>query len=309
MVLGQIYAVLVLALFFLSILLISKPVCGAPEPISAGPEVTLRLLAPEQYANIAPGEDGFVIFHGVASADNIGPYNIKVSLSSIDTWGNSHVEPCILDFSGNDRHEKTFKVTVPVPRYTSSAEAGSVEVFGDARLYPGMRVINCESVSGRIFIQQYNQFSISVLSDKYLRTTPGDEVEFDLMIYNEGNGRNIFVINTANEKELTDKDFVVELSERQFEISEFSEKRIKISVITPSDLDKLGKQDIRIEITSQGNNQSVTITQYEILMVGVEYESWVYLSLYISIPIVIIICLVVGYKLRARWRARKKLTN
>jgi hypothetical protein len=309
LMLDRVYTILVLALIILPILCISTTVTGAPEQIPAVPEVTLRLLTSEQYANIAPGEDGFVRFHGIASADNIGPNNIKVYMSSIDTWANSHVEPSILEFSPNDRYEKAFVVTVPVPMYTSCDEIGTLEVFGDARLYPSMRMINCESVSGRIFIQQYNQFTISVLSDKFIRTNPGDEVEFDLMIYNEGNGRSIFVINTANEKELTDKDFIVELSERQFEISEFSEKRLKIKVIPPSDLDKHGEQDIRISITSHGNNQSMTITQYEILMVGVEYEGWVYLSLYISIPIIIIVCVVVVYKLRVRWKARKIKRN
>jgi hypothetical protein len=305
LVLGRIYVILILALIILPILCISTPVTGAPEQIPAGPEVTLRLLAPEQNANIAPGEDGFVRFHGIASADNIGPNNIKVYMSSIDTWANSHVEPSILEFSPNDRYEKAFVVTVPVPRYTCCDEIGTLEVFGDARLYPSMRMINCEPVSGIIYVQQYHQFQISVLSDKYIRTNPGDEVEFDLMIYNEGNGRNTFVINTGNEKELFDKDFIIEVSERRFEISEFSEKRIKIKVHTPSDLDKHGKQDIRIAITSSGNNETMTITQYEVLMVGVDYDSWVYLSLYISIPIIIIVCLVVGYKLRARRRAKK----
>jgi hypothetical protein len=276
---------------------------SAPEPISQGHEVTLTLTKDEVYVDVAPGDACMATLNGIVSVDYYGPSTIHVTFVCVDTWGESHTDPLSLEFSPTDRDDKPFTVIVPVPRQTACDDVGTVKVYGEiwSTLSGGRSESN--SVTGTIRVNQYHCFTTLVMNDKYRRTAPGEVVEFEFKVQNTGNGMDTYSMEVLNQDELESENYVVTISQRTFDISKFSEEVIKITVTPPSGLEAGGKQNLKLAVTCEGDNGNSTLTEFETLTVNVELEGWVFVSVYLILPIILLVGVIV---ILVFWRRKKK---
>jgi hypothetical protein len=273
--------------------------------------VTLTLLNHETFADVGPGDDCQATIDGVASINYVGPSRTIVTFHCTDTWGKAHVEPINIEFSPMEPDDKPFTIFISIPKQIPCTMVGMVEVYGTFDTYQGNELGYSNTVTGTIKVNQYHCFTTLVMNDKYKRTSPGEAVEFDLKVQNTGNGMDTYSIQVLNEDELESEDYVVTMSQRSFDISKFSEEVIKITVTPPKGLDTGGKQDIKLAVTCEGNNGNGTLTEFETLTVNVEFERWVFVSVYVIAPIILLVAIIVIFVFwrRKKMRRKKALMN
>jgi hypothetical protein len=249
------------------IIILIPPKAQAPTVL---PIATLGLNQSYQDANVSPNGTGWVEFTGTVSCVLNDATSAVVELQSTDTWDSSIVTPSSLTFSRETPEDKTFRVSVTAPLYTSRNIVGQVTVTGSVIMQPGDiygTVQPSDGVTGRINILPYYGFSLHC-NESSIDAEPGSEVAYEIMLRNEGNARDTFEISIINEDELIDKGFVISINDRRIELDEAMEHMIDINVIVPKDGNIMNKKfEIEVEVISATarDEQGVIISKTETL--------------------------------------------
>lgn len=228
--LGVIIGILLLTVFITMVKVPDNVVGPTVLPIA-----TIGLDQSFQTAEVHPGALGTVEFTGTVSCVLNSATSAIVSLSATDTWNSATITPSALPFSNDDPGQKTFRVSVKAPLYTSRNIVGKVTVTGQVVMYPTTlygTVSPSDGVEGRIDIQPFYKFQLSA-PKKYQEVGPGQSMVYNIRIKNQGNIRDTFEIDVKNEKELTKDGFVITLSDRRVDVDEIQETEIKLTVNTP----------------------------------------------------------------------------
>jgi hypothetical protein len=84
-----------------------------------------------------------------------------------------------------------------------------------------------------------------------LEAYPGDNVEFQLTINNDGNGRGIFSVILTNHQELTSLGMLLALSQDKMEIDGRSSETLSLSVAIPDINTCIGTHSLKVEIAAE----------------------------------------------------------
>ncbi len=214
------------------------------------PTVNVALTEQNNTADVGPGDSGVVTFTGIVSVSLNQATRVIVNLSAVDTWNSAIVTPNSLVFTASA--EKPITVSVYAPLETSFNDNGMVTVTGTWTSYPGEFTGSVNPRSGavaRIDINQFHKFSIEnqVLSQEVI---PGSEVQFELIINNEGNYIDTFTIDLLNSEELTAKGIDVEITQAVVEIPEKGNETIIISIKTNKNV-KQGDNLIQLRVITE----------------------------------------------------------
>ncbi|MCK5562295.1 MAG: hypothetical protein KAJ51_16970, partial [Thermoplasmata archaeon] len=209
---GKVIQTLFLVFFILigTVQIIPNNVRAAGEPV-----VNLRFDDGEevQEASVGPGDPSYVIFHGTVTAQagigsNVQSVYVRLESSSQQGWTNSiHPE----EFIVNSGESEPFEIGVKVPFGTSSDIEDTITVTGFAENYPsGSGGIEIPPIYGTIKIKPCYQVTLRPITN-HIKTSPGSEVTFVLLIENNGNAINRFSIEIENHDELEEKGYEFEL--------------------------------------------------------------------------------------------------
>lgn len=271
------------------------------------PDVTIGLDEPARTANVAPGESGLVEFNLTVTVDKPMGTTLVVELVAEDTWNSAVVSPTSLQFQSNG--VQTAKVIARAPPRTSATEVGNVRVTGTWTMTPSGLTGQAEptdGVVGRIDIAQYYSFSLySKTSEK--EGTPDSEVVYELIIRNDGNGRDTFSFNVQNINDLKAKDFKVKLSQVQADIEEYENFSLKIVVKVPGGMGNIGEHDVKLEVSSVAGELRGATAQTFTFKLIVPSSAMIFTGEFYAILIVIIVIIVGLFWYRRR--KKKKLND
>jgi hypothetical protein len=221
------------------------------------PTVVLALTESNKTAHVAPGDTGVVTFSGIVTVTCNPLTRVVVSLAAEDTWGSAEVDPSSILFSSSG--EQPFGVSVRARERESTKNTGIVTVIGRWTMYPGSLTGPAqpqEGVQGRINIAQF--FKFTTKSPKaFIETKPGENVDFQLIICNTGNGMDEFSVTVLNSDDLSNQGFKISLSESQISIPENpAEGTINISVDISSSVSVIGYHKLEVEVKSLNSDES-----------------------------------------------------
>ncbi|MCK5559906.1 MAG: hypothetical protein KAJ51_04910, partial [Thermoplasmata archaeon] len=166
-----------------------------------------------QEASVGPGDPHAVRFQGSVSVhesavSNVQSVHVKLESSSDQGW-ELVIHPD--EFYINPGNSDDFELTVRVPFGTSSEIEDTITVTGFAENYPsGSGGIEIPPIYGTIKIKPYYQVTLRPITN-HIKTSPGSEVTFVLLIENNGNAINRFSIELENNDELDEKGYEFEL--------------------------------------------------------------------------------------------------
>ncbi len=267
---SRIGLILIFLMIIFSIIFISEESTLAQNnflPKNPKPDVvvTLSLLESFKKAPVGPGDSGIVEFNGNVNVTLNNAKSVVVYLTVDDPWGTATIKPTTIEFSNSCK--KPFIVNVTAPLGESRNTGGVIKVFCNLTTSPENLSFEINpkygGLQGLIHMEQFYDFSVDI--DKpVIKTEPGKEVKFNLIITNKGNGRDYFTIKVDNKNKLSDNGFKVKInlekSEEWFEeikdeewivgINEKQNVSVEIYVDTPSGIDRGGTYNIKINVTS-----------------------------------------------------------
>ncbi len=191
--------------------------------------VTVSLTPASQEADVSPGSSGVVIFSGTVEVQS-GERTV-VNLQATAQIGTAVVSPssAVVPAGGG-----SFPISVSVrePPETSYTLTDKVTVGGTWQ--SGALAGPVSETSAQVVIKQFFRMTISTQSP-YVEVKPGSQVYFDILIENNGNGRDTFTveIDPDNLKELTAKDWAVQVGTPKVTIDEKAKKHVTIIATTP----------------------------------------------------------------------------
>ena len=214
----------------------------------------------QQMAEVAPGKDAVVIFPGTVTAHMAAGsqvQNIVVNLyGSVEQGWPVTMDPVTIemDHGGNE----SFTATVVVPADACCDRPAILQFRASAKSNPGAAVYyNIEPINGTILITQYYGFSLETkksLKDAYIE----DDVEFDLNVINDGNGRDMFSVRLVNQKEIENLGMTLSLNMDKFEIDGKSSETITLLITIPENNDCIGTHSMEVEVRSENENADST---------------------------------------------------
>lgn len=307
----------VIRTLFLIFFLLLVMVQSVPNNVTAigEPEVSLKFDdgGNVQEASVGPGDPHAVRFQGSVSVhesavSNVQSVHVKLESSSDQGW-ELVIHPD--EFYINPGNSDDFELTVRVPFGTSSEIEDTITVTGFAENYPsGSGGIEIPPIYGTIKIKPYYQVTLRPITN-HIKTSPGSEVTFVLLIENNGNAINRFSIELENNDELDEKGYEFELSDSTIVIPEKENKTIEVTVIIPEHLTQLNEHKgyaIRITIISEG--QTFDERDHRIWEFYLEvYQKDIYLTYEFVISIIIIIAIVISVIIIKRFRKSKRKTK
>jgi len=198
-------------------------------------------------------------------------------------------------------------VQVVVPSGTSCEIVGKVTLSGTAETNPGAAKSDLQPITATIRVEQYCFFLVDS-SKPTISTSPGSQVKFDLVIQNQGNGRDEFQIEIYNKGTLEKKGFKITQSDLRIEVDEGGQKEVQIIVDTPSGTNSLGQHSIMVKIKAvKIHSKPPRYGYYEFLVeVDDQYLLLTTEFFFLVGAIIIIIVLVILIRLRRNRQKRSK---
>lgn len=261
-----------------------------------------------QHADVEPGEPGTVSFTGTASADlqaggAVQDVRVELRVTSEHGW-DATVTPAVFMINPGTE-EKAFEVVVRVPPETSTSVDAFIIVSGTATAFPGSDSSQTEvpPITGSIIVTQYFRY-IFGCNKPYIQSEPGEEVQFELFIGNQGNARDTYVISVPNLDDLVDDGFDVSLDRETIEVPEKGNGSVIVTVQSPeAGIGELADYKKNIEINVRSTLDPEITHKTFVLTIKVEsgdiLESENIIT-YIIVIIVVVICIIL------LWRYRKK---
>lgn len=243
--------------FTTSILILSALVIPIiPDNVSAvgTPTVIMKFNEgeEEQIAEVAPGSHGTVTFPGTVSAEI--PAGSTVQEIVVELTGYTGMNwPTTMEpstFTLEPGGEESFTATVSVPPETSYYVTDTLTIQGTARANPGTMMYAVDPIQGSIRIAQFYKFSLESYNP-YEEIELGDQVTYDLKIWNYGNGRDTYSIQVKNLRELNQKNIAIIMGANSIQVDEKSNGYVTISVVIPLDKSCIGTRAMEVEVKSE----------------------------------------------------------
>ncbi|MEW5759844.1 MAG: choice-of-anchor T family protein [Candidatus Thermoplasmatota archaeon] len=193
----------ILAMFFI-------PYIGMDAEAGVNPiwALTVALEPASQTSEPTPSVPGTAEYTGKVQIDKLPVERVVVSLTA--TVGNIGGASAIVTPSSiviTTLQPYAFKVAVTVPQASNALMIGTVTV--DAKGQGGGQ-IKTATTAAEVRVKQY--FRLSITSDSpYKEISPGSQVFYSFKVWNSGNGMDRYVVNVHNQKELTEKGWVISL--------------------------------------------------------------------------------------------------
>jgi len=248
-----------IAAIMLVMISLSFPLFGTGDVDGVGaPAVKIELDHYKQSVDVEPDEDydGIVIFTGNVTV--LVPWNpsfqyliVYLNASAgngTDYWPTS--TSSALTFS-KEVTTQPFMVVVRVPPSTTQYPTGTLEISGRWRYSPGTLGGSIEPVTARIDIIGYYDHSLRPL-DSYEECYRSDEVDYEVVLSNEGNAYDSYSLSIENSYELNKKGVYVTVSDA--EVPPFTDLVVNLIMTTSSSATR-GNFDI--ELLSQAQNASL----------------------------------------------------
>jgi len=296
---SQYLGIFFVLLVFFKFILIITPITSS----ASCPPVCIALNEAEKTANVGPGDNGAVNFSGMVYVETVGPgtsiQKMEVTLSvDAGDWP-AAVTPTVMIFEPHE-HEKPFFVTVQVPLGTDFGDNGDVYIDGKACLKPGIPVYNhIPGTRGIISIAPYCIMNLSCpRPDK--SGNPGDTVRYDLIIKNDGNGDDRFVISSGNRSGYPEsyKPFACQTRNLEVFVERGGEARIQVN-ITIDNRAKPGIFPIFITAASLTQMEVMNVSAKETCSITLEIEekdaTWLGFKFFLySGGIAVLLCIALG---------------
>ncbi len=251
---GTIIVMIMLAMISLSI-----PFFGTGDVDGVGsPAIKIELASYNQSVEVEPDEDndGIVQFSGTVTV--IVPWSPSIQFlivyleatagNGTDEWPTSTTSA--MTFT-KEITTQNFQVVVRVPLETTQYPQGTLEISGRWRYSPGALGGSIEPVTAVIAIIGYYDHSLRPL-DSYEECYRSDEIEYDVVLSNEGNAYDRYSLSIENSNELNNKGVYVTVSDA--EVPPFTDLIVKLKVTTASSATR-GNFDI--ELLSKAQNASL----------------------------------------------------
>ncbi|UCG68015.1 MAG: hypothetical protein JSV09_09240 [Thermoplasmata archaeon] len=223
--------------------------------VNASPFTTVTVSFEDSPSvDVSPGSSDIDKVHGEVKVVKVGPDQVKVYLEANSTFESTSITPASLVFSGPSGTEEiqSFSVSVKVPQGTSCSESGTVTVSG--YWIQGGLMYDIAPVSTIVIIEQYYKMKVSIDKTGFL-VDPGDNIDVDLNVANEGNGDDIYQIDIENQKDLEDDGFALP-APIEVDIGEGANKDVSLKIGIPKYIS--GSFSLKIRITSKGSETSAT---------------------------------------------------
>jgi hypothetical protein len=213
-------------------------------------EAQARVLATIEFdrsfraANVKPGENIPVNFYGNVSIDR-KYFTSKVQFVEAyltveypgDGWAAQISTPYLI--LTQRINKEPFVLSVLAPPQERHEATKMINVTGKWRVIPsGNNIITEGDIHGAsvsVYVNQFYRFT--VYEDPPLKIIwPTEPADFDLIIYNQGNGVDKFNIKVVNEDSLLKSGYVVNLNKTSIDVGPKREGRVKVTVIGPEPL-------------------------------------------------------------------------
>jgi hypothetical protein len=297
---GWVFATLILCVFLSSIL----PNLSQTAKASPLTEVTIELPAEPAEVDVSPGSSGNVEVTGNVTCDKVGPDQVKVNLIGSTDMGGCSIEPPNMVFGGTSgsSETQTFVATTRVPQGTSCTTSCVLTVSG-VYVQGGLNY-NIAPNSISIVVMQY--FKITVLNKDGVihNAKPGKDVEFELMIYNEGNGDDILLLDFVDRSHLSDKGFNLP-EPYEFSLAENSNQSVSVKIGIPDDAS--GNYGTQMFVLSKVSEE--TDTPYQVSfniyvkvgdnIAGDLIKDYI-LSPFVIMAVIIILAVIMVYKFKGK---------
>jgi len=249
-----------IAAIMLVMISLTFPLFGTGDVDGVGaPAITIKQANYNQSVDVEhdEGNDGIVQFSGTVSVEVPWSPSIQYLLVYLDaTAGNGtghwpiSISPSSLTFS-KQVTTQTFQVVVRVPPETTSTPLGQLIISGRWRYSPGTLGGSIEPVTAVIEVIGYFDNDLTAM-DSYAECYRSDEVDYEVVLSNEGNAYDSYSLSIENSYELNKKGVYVTVSDA--EVPPFTDLVVNLIVTTSSTATR-GNFDI--ELLSQAQNASL----------------------------------------------------
>ena len=269
----------------------------------ACPPATIMLDDTNKEANVAPGESGCVNFTGAVTVSLVGPgQNIQtviVELSAdCEDW-RTELTPSTLYFTPEDMGmAKPFNLSVTVPLETDRNDNRWVEVSGIMTIKPGFFQYSLSPAMGLITIIPYCVMTFDCpMPEK--KVEPGGSLDYDLLIWNGGNGDESFNISVSGDSPFFERCGAINRTDFEVRVVQYDEKRIGLTILIRKDaapgiyqLDISASCSIYIEVEEDDWWEDAYWLSYTVIGVALSF-------------VILVIILAAGRKKRLRSRTGK----
>lgn len=250
-------------------ILLNFIIITVPETTKAISTIAVELRWAEgqevQEADVAPGSDGNVTFHGTASCDIAAGGKIDqikyILFADAGNW-NTQVNPNEIIFTP-ECEELPFLVNVSVPIGTSCYTSRTLKVHGIATTYPDNITYTLQPTTGTIKIKLVYNFKIKANASD-CRINKGEKATYQLNIKNIGNGRDKLKLEIKNMEEHYHSGIKLYFQDT-FELEPNSTKYLNL-IVKSSDFTKAGKYKLELSLRStqeelnEGSSESKNLT-------------------------------------------------
>jgi hypothetical protein len=163
--------------------------------------VTIELEERPVSVDVSPGSSGIVTVLGNVTCVKWGPDQVKVALVGNSSEGGTSISPPNMVFGGTSGSEESeeFTATAKVPQGSPCTESGTIIVSGT--WVQGGLQYTIEPVSSIFVIEQYYMIDM-LIADREYTIDAGEDVDFDVVLQNNGNGDDIIEIDILNREDL-----------------------------------------------------------------------------------------------------------
>ena len=281
-----------------------------PEQASAmQPTVTLLLDNDTVYVDVNPGNDAKAVFTGTIVCEDDGGPDVQTVEGQLTASSHcpTSITPQTFIFEPGEKKTFDFKVTVRVPNFTPTSVTYSVEIYGKYTVEPGIGAsYNIPPVSGTVMAEPFMDFVIEPpekAPDGALRRgARGDELEYTLILSNDGNYEETFSISALDEDGRNPSGWKLDFVKDDFTVEEGQEIQINFTITIPEDAPP-GFYEFDIIVESHGMEGSKNrIARNCTVYVDVDEEGkfpWWIVILVVIIVIVTLMLVVVFLKRKA----------
>jgi hypothetical protein len=199
------------SLVILSALAAMAPQAAAQNPV---PALSITISPGDRTAEITASQPAAVTFAGNYSVDKLAFERAVVTIQgSVSTGWPVTISPATITISGNANLRGTFLVTVVVPPGELATNIAQLSITGRATA-GGLQSV--PAVASAI-IKPQAYFRTVVASDlPFIESPYSTQVTMSFKVFNEGNVRDTIRINVKNLDELSEQQWIVQLTRSSF---------------------------------------------------------------------------------------------
>ena len=293
-----------LFLFYCLLLLLGMSILILPEDVCApAPDVTISLDDEEIEVDVGPGSDGVARFTGKVECNN----HLQMVVVTLEGEAEfpSTITPSTIYLEPGETEEK-FSAEVKVPNFLSSKNPIPLIISGSAGTIASPVSYSLEPVTGIIKIKPYLILGFLAVESE-MSGEPGDSIDFELVVVNNGNYDEGFTIGLSEMNEPDVMKWDVTFSEDSFIIMEGKDKNISAHVKIPNGA-SAGEYEVILTTTSTARGGNVETVERELtLFIGVKSSDFFDMGNWYMYVVFIILALLIVFLVWKRKPILRKL--